>query len=341
MRGVSTLGVLIGLALVVARLMTRSTVTTVGPERLTPADHAAPPAAPIPQPANFARVRGGLKRFLDPIVLVTSAAAIASGMFAYQTNQINKHQSELLDRQVAIEESLALPVFIITMEVDADSDGVPVSHWISIDNSGGMANDLTIDILPFASFWWENASDEGEPQEIDGDELPILGHFDEYNSVLPSRMIPNEHNRLGYEGNAAMYEDTARRIGGLLNEEHQVTDPQHVLQIVVELNYVDYLGEERNQYYFAEVDSAGEVFPPGQFLRLETGMGAEIEQDYYEKFDDRFLLRLDDGGEPPDDDLIRDVTRRIYTNAYVDDIEATPVARTHHRPDAAPATLIA
>jgi hypothetical protein len=332
MRALPVLGALAAFTLVTARVLLQSTMSAARADA-----EAAPSPGPEPGPPPTQPLEEGasyLRRFLDPIVIVTSIAAIASATFAYQTNAINQHQSELLDRQVAIEESLALPVFTVTMTIDTDGDGEPVSGWLAIDNRGGMANDLVIDVIPFSSFWWQGNAAGSERESIEGDEVPVIGMFDEYSSSSPSHMLPGQSNVLGYEGNVAAYRDATGRIADhLMHQPVPLVDLDQSLEIIVGFHYVDYMGTERSDYYYADLNSDGEIYPHGQFLRLGSDLGDEITADYYAKFNDRFALRLDAGSEPPDDELIRQVAQRIHDNSAVsEDPTATPVAVSERRP---------
>jgi hypothetical protein len=222
---------------------------------------------------------------------------------------------------VSIEESLALPVFTVSMDVGA------TSHRITIENNGGLANDLVVEVLPFLSFWWSEHPENGEPVVMQGDELPLVGYFDEYGHVLPGRMNPGARTELGFDGNADAYRDVAGRLTRELAARDGVTGLDHALEVMVGLRYIDYMGVERADFYIGQVSSAGEVFPPQQFMRVDASTGDEIMRDYYEKFDSRFMLVLDPETSRPDDDLLESLGTRIYTQRFSDVSElATPTA---------------
>lgn len=270
-------------------------------------------------------IRHWLSRFADPIVLVALIAALASATFAYQTNAISKRQVELLNRQVSIEESLALPVFSVSLDVGEQSEAGAASHWITIENHGGLANDLVIDVLPFLSFWWSQDDGTGQPVMMQGDELPLVGYFNEYSHTLPSRMNPGARTSLGFDGNAAAFRHIAGRLTGELAAQDAVTELDHALEVMISLSYIDYMGVERVDYYIGQVTSTGEVFPPQQFMRVNATSGEEIQQDYYDKFDGRFMLVLDPESELPDDGLVQTLGARIYSQRFTDiDESATP-----------------
>lgn len=266
------------------------------------------------------RLRHWFSRFTEPVVIVASIAALASATFAYQTNSISQRQVELLHRQVAIEEALALPVFTVSMGVDAST------HRITIENSGGRANDLAIDVMPFLSYWWTEDDGTGEPVMMQGDELPLVGYFDEYGHALPSRMAPGATTTLGFDHNAAALADVSGRLGAGLTARDDVTGLDHALEVMVTLDYIDYMGVERSDYYIGQVSSTGDVFPPHQFLRVDTATGEEMRADYYGKFDRQFMLVLDPETAPPDDAMLRDLGARIYAQRFTDGAaSATPV----------------
>jgi hypothetical protein len=258
---------------------------------------------------------------------VALIAALASASFAYQTNRISQRQVELLNRQVAIEESLALPVF--TLNVDAGDD----SHRLKIHNSGGTAHDLVIDVLPFLSYWWYEPNGDAGDIMMEGDELPLVGYFDEYNYVLPSRMLPGAGITLGFDGNATGLRDVAGRLTDELAAREGVSELDYSLEIVVGLRYIDYMGVERSDTYIGEVDSAGDVFPPHQLMRMETDFGQEVFTDYFEKYGRDFVLVLDPETELPDDHVISALGSRIYDQRFTDvEDAATPVARLREEP---------
>ena len=203
----------------------------------------------------------------------------------------------------------------------------PNSHWITIDNSGGRANDLVIDVMPFLSYWWTEDNGTGEPVMMQGDELPLVGYFDEYGHVLPSRMAPGAKAMLGFSNNAAALADVSERLDAGLAARDGVSELDHALEVIVTLDYIDYMGVERSDYYIGQVSSTGEVFPPHQFLRVDAVTGEELRGDYYEKFDRQFMLVLDPESAPPDDVAVESLGTRMYTQRFTDaEASATPAA---------------
>lgn len=267
------------------------------------------------------QVKHWFSRFTEPVVIVATIAALASATFAYQTNTISQRQVELLHRQVSIEEAQVLPVFTVSMEAGA------TTHQITIDNSGGLANDLAIDVMPFLSYWWTEDDGTAEPVMMQGDELPLVGYFDEYGHVLPGRMAPGAKTTLGFDNNAAALADVSERLGAGLAARDGVTELDHALEVMVTLDYIDYMGVERSDYYIGQVSSTGEVFPPHQFLRVDAATGEEMRADYYGKFDRQFMLVLDPESPLPDDATIETLSTRIYNQRFTDaEVSATPVA---------------
>ena len=283
-------------------------------------DEQEAPTEPV-RPREPSWLKHWFSRFTEPVVIVASIAALASASFAYQTNSISQRQIELLHRQVEIEEALALPVFTVSMVAGANT------HRITIDNSGGRANDLVIDVMPFLSYWWTEDDGTGEPVMMQGDELPLVGYFDEYGHVLPSRMAPGAKATLGFDNNAAALADVSGRLGAGLAARDGVTELDHALEVMVTLDYIDYMGAERSDYYIGQISSTGEVFPPHQFLRVDTATGEEMRADYYAKFDRQFMLVLDPETALPDDETVDSLGTRIYNQRFTDaEVSATPVA---------------
>jgi hypothetical protein len=285
----------------------------------------------IPPGKETPAIKQWLMRFADPIVLVALIAALASASFAYQTNRISQRQVELLNRQVSIEESLALPVFTVTLGHDGRNGGSASNHWLSIDNSGGLANDLVIDVLPFISFWWYEADAEGERTMMQGDELPLVGYFDEYNYALPSRMVPGSALRLGFPGNAAGLSDVVTRLADTVAGYDSVTELDYSLEVAVVLSYVDYSGIQRHDFYIGTIGSDGEVFPPHQMMRLDSTYGESVRGNYFEKYDRRFALTLDREtlDERPDDALVEELGDGIYDRRFTETpVPATPRAES-------------
>lgn len=267
------------------------------------------------------QVKHWFSRFTEPVVIVATIAALASATFAYQTNTISQRQVELLHRQVSIEEAQVLPVFTVSMEAGA------TTHQITIDNSGGLANDLAIDVMPFLSYWWTEDEGTGEPVMMQGDELPLVGYFDEYGHVLPGRMEPGAKTTLGFDNNAEALADVSGRLGAGLAARDGVTELDHALEVMVSLDYIDYMGVERSDYYIGQVSSTGEVFPPHQFLRVDAATGEEMRADYYGKFDRQFMLVLDPESALPDGATVENLSTRIYNQRFTDaEVSATPVA---------------
>lgn len=185
---------------------------------------------------------GRHKILIDPYVIACISLFGTAGAlwFAWQSNSLNDTQTELLNRQIAVEASQALPIFEFTHEIDHASDGSIQSDWLVVKNTGGVARNFGISVLTMARLFSVEV-DAG----YDYIEVPIDNYFP--STSLPEGMY-QETVRLGAEGNAATYLRARSKISAQLQEATGTTTDFDVTHYIA-ISYQNYQGEDRIEHY--------------------------------------------------------------------------------------------
>lgn len=238
------------------------------------------------------------------VAAVTAALAFQANRLTQSTRDVALNQTKLMQQQVDLQARQSLPDFGARSEIGEDEQTGAMTETLTLYNDGGMARNATVNVYTLLKFDWE-LEDQSQPSFV-GEGVPVPYY-------LPPAVteFDGQEQVFGSVGNFTHYMELATQIEQILQRDYGASGLDHYLEILINIEYTDYQGIDRNEWYIVDKQPDWpEKQDSTELIPWTSSAGQAFEAQFFAEVVDGFVLPLDP--MPGSQFDIDEFARRIY-----------------------------